>query len=151
MKWKFAYHLTAILLSITMLSPILSVTAADSSDSITSGNWQPPENFVDPVTLKIQEFKLQALNDEQITAKLTELGMGWDPKTGAKWLGRAMTNEEIAKMPNRGSIKAPAEQEAVSDGFVVASQVDRTSCMRTSAASWRGVSCEMVSGSMGIA
>jgi len=149
-KWKFAYHLTAILLSIAMLSPILSVTGAESSDPITSGNWQPPENFVDPVSLKIREFKAQALNDEQITAKLTDIGMGWDPKTGAKWIGRTMTPEEVAKMPNRTPAKAPAEQEKTLDGFFVA-QADRTSCMRTSAASWRGVSCEMVSGSMGVA
>jgi hypothetical protein len=151
MKWKFAYHLTAILLSIAMFFPMLLVTAEESSNSVTSGNWQLPENFVDPVTLKIQEFKAQALDNEEISARLTELGMGWDPKTGARWLGRAMTTEEFANIPNRGPIKAPTEEKAASDGFIVDSQPDRTSCMRTSAASWKGVSCEMVSGSMGVA
>jgi hypothetical protein len=129
------------------------LTAAAQTIKSTSGigSWQPPENFVDPVTLKIQEFKSQGLNDEQITAELAKLGMGWYLKTGATWMGRALTPEEEANMPARVPAKAPSDQNAVNDEDTILQLTGRTSCMRTSAASWTGVASEIVSGSMSVA
>ena len=43
---------------------------------------------------------MQSLTNEQITEKLAELGMGWYPETGATWIGRTLTPEEIAKLLN---------------------------------------------------
>ena len=106
--------------------------------------WQPPKNFVDPVTLKIQESKLQGLDDEQITAELAELGMGWYPETGATWMGRRLTQDELAKMPTR-------TQGSLSANEVATSLISRLSAMRTTYASWTGVSSEVVSGSMNVA
>lgn len=122
---------------------MLTVSAqTDQASSIDS--WKPPVNFVDPVTIKIQEFKLQDLADEEITAKLAELGMGWYPKTGATWLGRALTPEELAYMPVRAPVKAPSDENTL----LLSSSA---SCMRTNDASWTGVASEVVSGSMNVA
>ena len=134
-----------------MFSTMVFTASAQVNNSFsTSQVWEPPKNFVNPVTLKIEELKLHGLTDDQITAKLTELGMGWDPKTGAKWLGRALTSEELANMPNRMSAKSPSELKTNIDGYTALLQSDRKSIMRTDAASWTGVSSEVVSGSMGI-
>ena len=75
------YGLISILLVITMFSSVmLTVTAQEVTSSAGNSAFQAPQNFVDPVTLKIQEFRSQGLNNDQITAKLTELGMGWIQK-----------------------------------------------------------------------
>lgn len=132
-------------------STILTATAQTNKSTSDIGSWQPPENFVDPVTLKIQEFKSQGLNDDQITEELAKLGMGWYPKTGATWMGRALTPEEQAKMPAREPAKAPFDQKSVNDEDAILQLTGRTSCMRTSAASWTGVASEIVSGSMSVA
>lgn len=131
------------IVSIIACSMMLTVAAQANTDPFAS--WQPPKDFVDPVTLKIQDFKSQGLTDEQITAKLTELGMGWFPKTGATWLGRALTVEELAEMPTTIPIETP------SSGDSVTTQVGRISYMVTSSASWTGVASEVVSGSMSVA
>lgn len=107
--------------------------------------WQPSKNFVDPVTLKIQEFKVQGLDNEQITAKLAELGMGWYPESGATWMGRTLTQDELAKMPPR------TQGSLLTNGEVATTVTGRTSAMRTTYASYTGVSSEVVSGSMSVA
>ena len=141
---KSAYCLASVLLSLTMLCSMM-LTVAAQTNNLTSaiGSWQPPKNFVDPVTLKIQEFRSQGLNDEEITAKLSELGMGWYPETGATWMGRVLTPEELAEMPIRAPVKAPLDENAVLS-------TGRASCMRTNYASWTGVASEVVSGSMSV-
>ena len=107
-----------------MLSSMMfTVTAQANNSSSSIGAWEPPKNFVDPATLKIQEFRSQGLNDDQITAKLTELGMGWDPKTGATWMGRTLTSEELAKMPDTTPAKAPSQEKAVTDDYVLHSKL----------------------------
>ena len=141
---KRAYCCTAMLLVFTMLSSMLLTVAAQANLTAESEPWQPPKNFVDPVTLKIQEFKEQGLDEKQITVELEKLGMGWYPETGATWMGRALTSEELAKMPPRISDRAS------SDGQVITLQVDRLALMRTSSSSWTGVSAEMVCGSMSV-
>jgi hypothetical protein len=142
---KIAYCLTAMLLVLSILfSMMLTVAAQTNTSASPFESWQPPKDFVDPVTLKIQEFKAQGLNDEQITAELAELGMGWYPETGATWMGRTLTAEELAEMPARVPVKAPSDEN------IIAAYVGRASCMRTSAASWTGVASEIVSGSMSV-
>lgn len=144
--------ITALFLVLTVLcSAMLTAAAQINKPTSAIGSWQPPDNFVNPVTLKIQEFKSQGFDDEQITAELAKLGMGWYPKTGATWMGRALTPEEEAKMPTRVQTKAPSDQNEVNDEDTILALTGRTSCMRTTAASWTGVSSEIVSGAMSVA
>lgn len=116
-----------LVLTITCSIMLTAAVAAATNDASFAEAWQPPKNFVDPVTLKIQEFKLQRLSDEQITAKLAEMGMGWYPKTGATWMGRALSKEELAEVPDRtqGIVSAATQGSALL-------QVGRMSIMRTS-------------------
>jgi hypothetical protein len=143
---KISNCLIVSVLVLTMLYSMLSVAAQtnNSLQSLGSGSWQPPKNFVDPVTLKIQEFKLQGYTDDQITVELGKLGMGWYPETGATWVGQSLTPEELAKMPNTLiNINPP-------DICGPALQISRRSTMRTSSYSWTGVSAEVVCGSMSV-
>ncbi|MCW4024801.1 MAG: hypothetical protein NWF01_07185 [Candidatus Bathyarchaeota archaeon] len=141
---KKAYCIKAAFLAVSLLfSMFLTVAAQSNTLAVQNQQWQPPENFVDPVTLKIQELKEQGLNTEQITAELEKLNMGWYPKTGATWIGRTLTSEELAKMPAR-------TQSVASDGKTALRWVDRVSVMRTSSASWTGISSEMICGSMNV-
>lgn len=130
-----------------MLSSMMFSVAAQIGNP---SPWELQKSFVDPVTLKIQEFRGQNLSDDQITTRLAEQGMGWYPKTGATWMGRALTSEELAKMPDTMPAKAPSEENAITDDYAITLQADRTSCMRTNAASWTGISSEIVSGSMSV-
>ncbi len=142
----------AVFISLFLLSPLMHAVMAQTTNSTSQmGVWEPPKNFVDPVTIKIQEFQSQGLTDDQITAKLAEVGMGWFPKTGATWIGRALTAEEIANMPNTKPVAPPNQQTQSSNGITTALQTGKTSCMRTDAYSWTGVSAEVVSGSMNVA
>lgn len=127
-----------------LCSMMLTVAAQPENMAGETEPWQPPKNFVDPVTLKIQELKEQGLGTEEITVELEKLGMGWYPETGATWMGRALTSEELAKMPTRTATDVPSDEKAVT-------MVDKVSVMRTSSASWTGVSAEMVCGSMSAA
>jgi len=91
-----------ILLSLVLLS-IITVSSSypteSKSDYTPSIPWTPPDDYVDPVTLKIREFREQGMNDTQITEELEKLGMGWWPPSGATWIGRRPTPEEQAKLP----------------------------------------------------
>ena len=58
-------------------------------------------NFVDPVTLKVQEMKALGMNDTEIVEALKPLGMGCYPQTGATWIGRNPTQAELQKLPPR--------------------------------------------------
>lgn len=137
-----ACYFSAMLLAFCMLGSMMFTVAGQLPD--LSDPWTPPKNFVDPVTLKIQELEKQGLDEEQITIELEKLGMGWYPATGATWIGRALTSEELAKMPSRAPTRTPLDGEAVTR------QVDRASLMRTNSFSWTGVSAEMVCGSMSV-
>jgi parallel beta-helix repeat protein len=58
-------------------------------------------NFVDPATLKVEEMKALGMNDTEIVEALKPLGMGYYPKTGATWIGRTPTPEELQNLPPR--------------------------------------------------
>jgi hypothetical protein len=151
-KKKSAYGLTAMFLAISMLSLMMLAVAAQTDNQASGvGSWQPPKDFVDPVTLKIQEFRAQGLTDDEITVELEKLGMGWYPKTGATWLGRSLTPEEQANLPISIPVKDTSAEnmDSIQDG--VASFVSKASSMRTGGYSWDGVSAEMVCGSMSVA
>ena len=150
-KKKSAYCLTAMLLVASMLSSMmLTVTAQVDNQASGIGSWQPPKDFVDPVTLKIQEFRAQGLSDDEITVELEKLGMGWYPKTGATWIGRELTSEEMAKMPISVPDRDPSAENTATEQDGVAALVSRASSMRTSGYSWTGVSAEIVCGSMSV-
>lgn len=135
----------SILLVLTLFcSMMLTVTAQTNNSTSSIQSWKPPKHFVDPVTSRIQEFKSQKLSDEEITGRLADLGMGWYPETGATWLGRTLSSEEVAEMPIRTSVKSPLGENTIL-------LYDRASCMRTNDASWTSVASEMVSGSMSVA
>ena len=134
---------TLLFISLMVCSMVLTV-AAQTNSQTTIGPWQPPYNFIDPVTLKVAELKTRGLKDEEITTELAKFGMGWYPPTGATWIGRTLTPEELVKMPPRAPLIAPEK------GGAIALQVCRGSCMRTDAPSWTGVSSEVVSGSMSV-
>jgi hypothetical protein len=142
---KRAYGTTIFLVSLILCSTTLTLAAQTNNPTAENEPWQPPKNFVDPVTLKIQEFKTQGLDEDQITSKLEKLGMGWYPPTGATWMGRTLNSEELSKMPTREPITVSSDdaQDAVL-------QVNKVSLMRTSSSSWTGVSAEMICGSMNV-
>jgi hypothetical protein len=150
-KNKRNYCLIAIFVVFLMFfSMILTVVAQTDNQTSGIGSWQPPKNFVDPVTLKIQEFREQGLGDDKITVELEKVGMGWYPKTGATWIGKALTSEEQTKMPV--SIPAPSnENEVINQGNSATSLTSRVASMRTNGYSWTGVSSEIVCGSMNVA
>jgi len=127
---------------------MLTVAAQTHNQTSSVGSWQPLKNFVDPVTLKIQEFRAQGLSDDQLTVEHEKLGMGWYPKTSATWIGKELTSEEQAKMPI--SIPVPSNENTVTNqqGNTATSLIQKTSNMRTSGYSWTGVSAEIVCGSM---
>jgi hypothetical protein len=51
-----------------MFSSLMLPVSAHITSHVKSINpWQPPENFVDPVTLKIQEFRAEGLSDDEIS------------------------------------------------------------------------------------
>ncbi len=142
---KRCYFLTATLFAFIMLCSMMLAVAAQTNDSANSvESWQPPKNFVDPVTLKVQEFKAQGLTNYQITVELEKFGMGWYPETGATWIGRTLTSEELAKMPNTVISVDSLDINAVT------SQVSRRATMRTNFYSWTGVSAEVICGSMSV-
>lgn len=143
---KKTYFFTALTLIFTLISSVtLEVAAQTSSQLLGVESWKPPANFVDPVTLKIREFKAQGLADNKITEKLAELGMGWYPETGATWIGRPLTAEELAIMPPRVSVNSAQDNI---DADVTSG---RSSYMRTFSASWTGIGIEVVSGPMNVA
>ncbi len=131
-------------------SVMLPVTAETDIQRASTISWQAPENFVDPVTLKIQEFREQGLSDDEITVELAKLNMGWYPETGATWIGKALTSEEYAKMPDSISANASSNGNAMVQQNVALASISRASYMRTNGYSWRGVSAEIVCGSMSV-
>ena len=83
-----------------MSSLSLSILANDvDDDAIFTGfprTKKELDNYVSPVTLKIRELKDKGLTEAEIITELEKLGMGWNPKTGDKWVGRLATPEELA-------------------------------------------------------
>jgi hypothetical protein len=145
---KRAYYVIAVLLIFTTLCPMVHTVAAQTIEATDGiGSWKPPKNFVNPVALKIQEFRSQGLSDEQITPKLAELGMGWYPQTGATWLGRSLTAEELAKMPPITPVASP-ENALSQEPNMLLDMSARVSSMRTKSYSFTGVSAEIVANSM---
>ena len=150
-KNKCAYCLIAMIFAVLMFSSImLPVTAKTDVPMVSLDSWQAPENFVDPVTLKIQEFRAQGLNDDEITVELEKLNMGWYPETGATWIGKTLTSEEYAKMPDSISTNTSSNGNAALRQNTVLTTTSKTSNMRTSGYSWIGVSAEIVCGSMSV-
>jgi hypothetical protein len=148
---KRIYSLTALLFIFSMLGTVMLTVAAaqtiQSSDNI--GSWQPPKNFVNPVTMKIQELRSQGLNDDQITTKLAELGMGWDPDTGATWIGASLTPQELAQMPISVPVKdSSTENTTMQQSIMPLDLSERTATMRATSYSWTGVSAEITANSM---
>jgi hypothetical protein len=59
-----------LVLSITCTMLTITVKAKIDSTAAEKGQWQPPKNFIDPVTLKIQELKEKGLGTQEIIDEL---------------------------------------------------------------------------------
>ena len=152
-KNKSVYCSIAGMLIVLMFFSIFFPVSGQFVGNESPDNWHPPENFVDPVTLKIKEFSMQGLSDDEIIVALEELNMGWYPETGATWIGKALTSEdeEYTKLPNR-IFTGDSDSStifSVQRGVAIA-MVDRVGRMQTGGSSWRGVSSEMSCGSMSV-
>lgn len=147
-KDKSVYCIIAVVLIVSMFSSIILPVAGEVDNQRLDANaWQPPENFVDPVTLNIQELRAQGLSDDEITVELEKLNMGWYPETGATWIGKALTFEECAKMPNYIPANESSKNTSIQHNTALG-QVLRAANMRTNGYSWTGLSAEIVCGSM---
>jgi len=91
--------LFAVLSLLLMLLPLFALEVSGEEEYTPSTPWMPPDDYVDPVMLKVRELKEQGLNDTQIIAELEKLGMGWNPETGATWIGTTLSPEEEAQLP----------------------------------------------------
>lgn len=146
-KNKSVYCIIAVFLIVSMFSSImLPVGGQVDNPKVDENAWQSPQNFVDPVTLKIQELRAQGLNDDEISVELKKLNMGWYPETGATWIGKALTSEEFAEMPK--SIPTNESKNISIQTDTALASITRYSYMRTNSYSWTGVAAEIVCGSM---
>lgn len=111
----FAAIIIAVL-AVVFMSNIAVHAQINSSPS--TGQWQPPANFVNPVAIKVAEYKAMNMSDDQITAALTAQGMGWDPITGAAWMGVLIapteTNAPQVVDPFAENITAPVSSQTSS-------------------------------------
>ncbi len=129
------------LIAMIIFSPIL---VASAETAITDkAPWAPPKDFVNPATLLVQELKGKGFETEKITAELEKRGMGWYPKTGATWMGRAVTSEELEILS--------LHSEGMKNEAAMRDSLDRkVGCMRATDYSWAGIGAEMISGSMSV-
>jgi len=150
-KNKSVYCSIGGMLIILVFSSMIFPVAGQIFQKGGPETWSPPENFVDPVTLKVQEFRTQGLSDDEIIVALEKLNMGWYPETGATWIGKALTSEdeEYAKLPNRISADEQLTNSSIQRDAALA-MVERIGRMQTGGSSWRGVSSEMSCGSMSV-
>ena len=113
--------LTVLLFSSLLAS--LQVNSKLNNFIETPLEWFYGEEYMDPVTIKINEYKANGLTDEQITVELEKLGMGWYPKTGATWMqdDQQPTLEEIKSLqPLQNPFSsAKREQEQANEVFGV--------------------------------
>ncbi len=115
LKRRMTNYLAPIIITVLALMFVsnISVHAQTSTQSI--GQWQPPANFVNPVTAKVDEYKAMNMSDDQITAALMAQGMGWDPITGAAWMGVLVppnqTNQSQVVDPFAENITAPVSSQ----------------------------------------
>ena len=58
-------------------------------------------NFTSPVMIIVEKLKANGYNDGEITEILGKYSMGYYPETGATWIGRAPTPEELQTLPQR--------------------------------------------------
>lgn len=97
MKKKSIFCLLAIFVVTTTII-LLPMSLAASTESASP--WMPPSNFIDPVTLKVQEFKAQGLSNAQILTQLDKLGMCWNPQTGdTQMKGMTLPPEIMKNLP----------------------------------------------------
>ena len=90
----------------------------ESQEAIKELSIAELNNFVDPVTLKVQEMKTLGMNDTEIVEALNPLGMGYYPETGATWIGRTPSPEELQNLPPRRYLfkdVAPSQLTAASE------------------------------------
>jgi len=64
-------------------------------------NYTKLANFTDPVTKIVGKLKERSYNDSEITEILEKHGMGWDPETGATWIGLSSEDLGLKHLPPR--------------------------------------------------
>jgi len=104
MKKVYAIGIIAVLVcgvGIELVTAQSSPMVNNESQGLVKGvSIAELNNFVDPVTLKVEKMKASGMNDTEIVEALKLLAMGYYPKTGATWIGRKPT-EELQKLPPR--------------------------------------------------
>jgi len=104
-------------------------------------------NFVDPVTLKVQEMKTLGMNDTEMVEALKPLGMGYYPQTGAKWIGRKPTPEELQNLPPRRYLF----KDVFPSQLTAASEAEqKCQLMETGVENYNGFSNYMMPGSLAV-
>ena len=83
-------------------------------------NYTKLANFTDPVTKIVGKLKERSYNDSEITEILEKHGMGWDPETGATWIGIGPTEEELKHL---APLYNPTDSETYSKSLHQANQV----------------------------
>jgi len=72
------------------------------------------------VTKIVGKLKERSYNDSEITEILEKHGMGWDPETGATWIGIGPTEEELKHL---APLYNPTDSETYSKSLHQANQV----------------------------
>ena len=118
MKRKMTNYLAPIIITVLALMFVSNISVHAQTSTQSTGQWQPPANFVNPVTAKVDEYKAMNMSDDQITAALTAQGMGWDPITGAAWMGVLIapneTNAPQVVDPFAENVTAPVSSQTSS-------------------------------------
>lgn len=107
---------------------------------------KPKPELGDQVTLKINELKAQKLSNDQITAELSKLDMGWNLETGATGIGITPSPEDTATLP---PMKNPFQIETTTNLLFDTGQ--KNAVIWTQPVTWTGFGDNMRPGSAAIA
>ncbi|MFN3384040.1 MAG: hypothetical protein ACK401_04005 [Archaeoglobaceae archaeon] len=123
-------------------------------------------NFTSPVMVVVKKLKAKGYSDEEIVEILKKYNMGYDPKTGATWIGRTPTPEELEKLPPRkypfkdASTTAKPEEEKIpslpprkypfKDVSTTPGLEQRNAVMEVAYPQFRGINNKMKPGSLAV-
>lgn len=89
-----------ILLSLMTLTVVNAQPTLSNNTTTFTNPFQTSSDFTtNSVTLKIHDYKALNYTNAQIIVALANQRMGWDPETGATWMGATPSLEEQSKIP----------------------------------------------------
>ncbi len=106
------------------------------------------KNFTNPVIVVVEKLKSKGYAENEIVEILKKYNMGYDP-SGATWIGRAPTSEELKKLPPRTYpfMDLPPRNYPFKD---VSLPEQRNAVMDVVYAQFRGVNNKMKPGSLAV-